>query len=138
MSMKFILEKALGVSIQSCLPGEVTLQVLSQGEEGMLQKLVTYQTSIALFPQGEVRDWPPAHFEQLEAEHFALIQEAMPELVILGTGKTQRFPAAQIMQQCAQAGIGLEVMDTTAACRTYNIVQSEGRNAMALLIIEPH
>lgn len=136
MTMKFILEKSLGVSVQSSQPGQVILQVLTKGEDAVSQEQITRQQSVALLPSGEVRDWAPQHFDQVEYPHYELIWEAEPELVILGTGAKQRFPDGQFMQQCAQAGIGLEVMNTTAACRTYNIVQSEGRKVMALLIIE--
>jgi uncharacterized protein len=60
-----------------------------------------------------------------------------PELLILGTGRRQRFPRAELLAPLAEAGIGWEVMDTGAACRTYNILMSEGRNvAAALLMIE--
>ena len=134
--MKFVLEKSLGISVRSCHPGKVVLQLTQSDENGIKQTLVERTRSVALLPNGEYRDWAPAHFDALQAAHFDLISELEPELVILGTGNRQRFPDMQILQSCAAAGIGMEVMDTIAACRTFNIVQAERRKAMALLIIE--
>jgi uncharacterized protein len=68
---------------------------------------------------------------------FAFIGEAKPEIVILGTGATQRFPAPELTRALAATGVGVEVMDSKAACRTYNILVTEGRKVIAAILIEP-
>ena len=97
----------------------------------------SYTRSVIVLPGQIVADWPPQHFEDLALAHLEKLVPLSPELVILGTGRRQRFPRAELLAPLAQAGIGWEVMDTGAACRTYNILMGEGRNvAAALLMIE--
>ena len=84
-----------------------------------------------------VTDWPAASLESLSADHLAAIVELAPEIVLIGTGSTFRFPEPQILAPLRNAGIGVEVMDTPAACRTYNILLGEGRNVVAALIVTP-
>jgi uncharacterized protein len=73
----------------------------------------------------------------LEAAHFEAILEFMPEIVLLGTGGTLRFPHPRLTEALIRAQIGVEVMDTPAACRTYNILASEGRKVAAALLLSP-
>ena len=82
-----------------------------------------------------VTDWPAASIAELSADHMAAIVEMKPEIVLLGTGPAFAFPPPALLAPLYQAGIGVEVMDTPAACRTYNILQGEGRNVLAALII---
>jgi len=84
-----------------------------------------------------VTDWPAASLESLTADHLAAIVELAPEIVLIGTGSTFRFPEPQLLAPLRSAGIGVEVMDTPAACRTYNILLGEGRNVVAALIVTP-
>jgi uncharacterized protein len=96
-----------------------------------------YHTSLILTPDRVFSDWPPCRLDELREEHFAVISELRPELVVLGTGKRLLFPPPAITQVLFKANIGVEVMDTGAACRTYNVLMSEGRRvAAALLMIE--
>ena len=82
-----------------------------------------------------VDNWPPQQFDQLAAEHFQAIRELDPELVIFGTGAKQQFPHPRLTRPLIEAGIGVEVMDTAAACRTYNIVVAEDRRVAAGLLM---
>jgi uncharacterized protein len=59
-----------------------------------------------------------------------------PELIIIGTGKRQRFPGPELLKTLIEAKIGFEVMDSQAACRTYNILVGEGRQVLLALIVE--
>ena len=68
--------------------------------------------------------------------HLAAIVEMRPEIVFLGSGAAFRFPEPALLAPLYRAGIGVEVMDTPAACRTYNILMGEGRNVVAALIVE--
>ncbi|MGH8301329.1 MAG: Mth938-like domain-containing protein, partial [Steroidobacteraceae bacterium] len=83
-----------------------------------------------------VTDWPPARLEELRPEHLEAIFALEPEVVLLGTGERQRFPPAEIRTAFAARGVGLEVMDLGAACRTYNILVQEERHAVAALFLE--
>ena len=97
----------------------------------------SYTRSLVVLPGQIIADWPPQTFEELAVAHVAALVPLRPELVILGTGRRQRFPRAELLAPLMEAGIGWEVMDTGAACRTYNILMGEGRNvAAALLMIE--
>ena len=82
-----------------------------------------------------VADWPARSIESLSADHMAAIVELAPEIVLIGTGEALRFPEPQLLAPLYKAGIGVEVMDTPAACRTYNILLGEGRNVVAALIV---
>ena len=84
-----------------------------------------------------VTDWPVTSIEGLGADHMAAIVELHPEIVLLGTGPTFRFPEPALLAPLYKAGIGVEVMDTPAACRTYNILLGEGRNVLAAVIVAP-
>lgn len=84
----------------------------------------------------QILEWDIADFEALGPHHFESLLAQKPEIVILGTGSTQRFPHPSLSQSLYSAGIGLEVMDTKAACRTYNILCAEGRKVVAAVLIE--
>ena len=93
----------------------------------------------SLVASGErvIVDWPVSHVDGLAADHMAAIIELRPEIVLLGTGATFRFPEPARLAPLYKAGIGVEVMDTPAACRTYNILAGEGRHVVAALVVEP-
>ncbi len=80
--------------------------------------------------------WGPSAFEELSAQDFEKLAQTGVELVLLGSGQRLRFPPAGHLQALIRRGIGLETMDTAAACRTYNILASEGRKVLAALLIE--
>jgi uncharacterized protein len=82
-----------------------------------------------------VTDWPARALEDLKPDHLAAIIQLRPEIVLLGTGATFQFPEPALLAPLYKAGIGVEVMDTPAACRTYNILLGEGRNVVAALIV---
>ena len=73
-------------------------------------------------------------FESLASDHFARIAALKPELVIFGSGARLRFPAPALLRPLIDAGIGVETMDTAAACRTYNVLLAEGRSVVAGLL----
>ena len=85
---------------------------------------------------GEVRDWNAVNFEHLSAEDFAELARLGVEIVLLGTGKRQRFPHPRLTAALGAARVGLEVMDTKAACRTYNILVAEERRVALALLFE--
>ncbi|TAK92072.1 MAG: hypothetical protein EPO06_02340 [Burkholderiaceae bacterium] len=97
---------------------------------------VRYGHSIIVAPEGPVQSWPVSDFAQLSADDFANLLPLQPEIVLLGTGSTQRFVHPRLTQALQQQRIGVESMDTAAACRTYNILMAEGRKVVAALIID--
>lgn len=84
-----------------------------------------------------VTDWPAAAIEALAPDHIAAIAELKPEIVLIGTGAKLTFPDRALLAPLYKAGIGVEIMDTPAACRTYNILLGEGRGVLAAVIVEP-
>jgi uncharacterized protein len=94
-----------------------------------------HEKSLVVLPEQPVQDWPPARFEDLEPAHFEMLLALAPEIVLLGTGMKLRFPRPEITRALAQAGIGVEVMDVQAACRTYNILVAEERKVAAALLL---
>lgn len=98
--------------------------------------------SVMIDLAGQALPWGTPAFDGLGAEHFALLapQEAAaprPELVLFGSGTRLRFPRPAWLRPLIEAGIGVETMDTAAACRTWNILTGEGRRVLAALLVEP-
>jgi uncharacterized protein len=79
--------------------------------------------------------WPPRSVEELTQAHLEAVFRFTPQIVLLGTGATQKFPPAVIRGAFAQKRIGLEVMDVGAACRTFNLLVQEGRRVAAALLL---
>jgi uncharacterized protein len=82
-----------------------------------------------------ITDWEPSSFAELRPEHLEAVLALQPEVVLLGTGPTQRFPPAAIRSMLTSRGVGLEVMDLGAACRTFNILVQEERRVAAALFL---
>ena len=96
-----------------------------------------YASSLVVSGDRVIVDWPAASVEAITADHLAAIVELKPEIAIIGSGATFRFPDPARLAPLHQARIGVEVMDTQAACRTYNILLGEGRNVVAAVIVTP-
>ncbi|HQU16557.1 MAG: hypothetical protein B7Z66_06565 [Chromatiales bacterium 21-64-14] len=86
-------------------------------------------------PEQLIRDWPIASAAELTSEHLQRLVDLDPEIILLGTGPTLRFPDPRLIAGLQQRGIGVEVMDTAAACRTYNILSAEDRRVVAALLM---
>lgn len=87
--------------------------------------------------QGTVLPWAPARPDELIAEHFEALLALQPELVIFGSGPRLKFVSPALMRALIERRIGVETMDTPAACRTFNVLVSEGRSAVAALLLAP-
>jgi uncharacterized protein len=83
-----------------------------------------------------IEDWAPAHVDELRSQHLELLLQLQPELVLIGTGEVLRFPSMAHYACLIQHNIGVEIMDSTAACRTYNILLNESRKVVAGIILE--
>lgn len=94
-----------------------------------------YENSMITMPDKIIEDWQAPTVENLTEEHFELLIPYEPEIILLGTGAALRFPSPLVTKNLLESKIGVEVMDTNAACRTYNILMAEGRNVAAALLI---
>ena len=94
-------------------------------------------SSVVLGSQGQRFAWDCNRFEGLGPAHFAQLAALGTELVLFGSGSRLRFPRPEWLRPLIEQGIGLETMDTPAACRTYNILAGEGRRVAVALLIEP-
>ncbi len=99
-----------------------------------------HERSILVLPERIDADWGPERTEALAAAHLADLAHrpglAAGKVLLLGTGERQRFPPASWLKPLTDLGMGVEVMDTGAACRTYNILVAEGRDVAAALVVE--
>jgi uncharacterized protein len=91
--------------------------------------------SFLLAPDRAIENWPVDNVAMLDESHVAAVLELQPELVLLGTGEHQVFPAAAFMAGFLRQGVGVEVMDNAAAARTYNLLASESRHVVAGFIL---
>lgn len=111
-------------------------QITGYDDQGIFINGRQFQRSVILSPMTIVDEWEPQICTQLEASHLSHIYELNPEVIILGTGENQVFPERKVLQALTSMNIGYEIMSTQAACRTFNIIMSEGRNVVAGFLIE--
>lgn len=123
--MKLTDERSAGVNtVRSYSPGTIKV-----GDTVLTR-------SCLISPSELIADWRPQSLSELNMEDLEPVLALAPEIVILGAGVKQRFPPAQWMAALLSRGIGCEVMDTGAACRTYNVLVSEGRKVVAALFLQ--
>ena len=108
--------------------------IRSFGAEGIRVVDRLYRGSLVLSAGALHDDWSVESLSELTVENLEPVFELNPEVVLLGTGARQEFPAPEIMMAFYSRGIGLESMTTEAACRTFNVLVSEDRNVVAALI----
>ncbi len=94
-----------------------------------------YESGLIVLPDRLVEPWGSGGFDGLSEADFEAVLAQEPAIVLLGTGAAQRFPRQQLLRPLIEAGIGWEVMDLAAACRTYNILMAEGRQVAAALLL---
>ncbi len=121
--MKLLPDATQGLSITGYGPGWVAVN----GEK--------FSASLVVSSMGQRLDWSARSFEELQASHFDQLAAMDAELVIFGSGDRIRFPQPQWLQSLYARRIGLETMDTQAACRTYNFLAGEGRKVIAALLL---
>lgn len=122
--MKIALDNAAALNvIKSYEPGRVRIR----GE--------VFTSSLVVLPNQLFPEWEPAAPAELRTADLALVVEKHPEVLILGTGETQVFPDPAVFVTLMELGIGFEVMDNAAACRTFNILLAEDRRAALALML---
>ena len=122
--MKFTLDTTASVNvIRAYAPGRINVN------DRLLRK------SFVISATTLIEDWGSGSFEDLSLDHLQAALALEPEILVIGTGASLRFPEARLMADIQQRGIGLEVLDTAAACRTYNVLLSENRKVVAALLM---
>ena len=121
--MKFHLQAPTGTLVTGTGPGWIRV-----GAD-------EYREGVVLLPETVVRGFAPAGLDTLGAEDFAALLVHKPEIVLVGTGATQRFLSPRVLAPLTNARIGVEMMDTRAACRTFNILVDEGRRVAAAVVM---
>jgi uncharacterized protein len=115
-----------------------TLQAQSitgYGDNWVSVNNVQHKHSLVISAAGAFQDWSCAHFEDLTEQHFSRLLALAPELVLFGSGAKLRFPKPEWLTALYAQRIGVETMDTQAACRTYNFLAGEGRRVVAALLL---
>jgi len=110
--------------------------IARHGPGGVAVNGTEYTHSVVVPWSGPVMGWSVEAFDRLAEEHFAMLAALKPELVIFGSGQRLRFPKPAWLQPLMALRIGVESMDTAAACRTYNVLLAEGRAVVAALVFE--
>lgn len=111
-----------GYVINAYTPGEIQINRES------------YRSSLLLMPDRLISEWEVRTIDDLSETHLSTFIQFNPEILILGTGEQQVFPPPALFVPLMKEGIGYEVMNTAAACRTYNVLLSENRRVLAALI----
>lgn len=121
--MRFSQDSPAGNSIQSFRRGEIIVN----------ERKINCSVIITV---DEIVEWDLQRFDAITAEHIDQLAGYLPEIIILGTGERQQFPAPHITAGLLSQGIGVEIMNTDAACRTFNVLLSEDRRVVAAMILE--
>jgi uncharacterized protein len=121
--MKFHLATATGNVVTGLGPGWVRIGAQE------------YRNNVVLTSEAVVTGWAEGGFDGLAESDLAGLLVHAPEIVLLGTGATIRFPHPRLSRALVEAHVGLEIMDTSAACRTFNILAAEGRRVVAALLV---
>src|SRR5690625_1233913 len=113
--------------------GEYRIRRFEQGRLTINEEEFT--ASLIVTADHLIGDWPPQTFDELTEPHLDSILELDPEVVLLGTGDQQQCPDRELLRAFLTRGIGVEVMDTRAASRTFNVLAGEGRRVAAALFL---
>ena len=145
--MKFVLETGQNIFIHSYDINELTITGVHADhpdiKSGVIDEwdgdnhLGILRKSIILRANGAITSWAPQIISEFNPEHFLGLAGDNPEVVLIGTGQYLRFPPQECLSVLQQQNLGYEVMDTAAACRTFNVLAAEGRDVvLATLMIE--
>lgn len=145
--MKFVLEAGNKILIHAYDEGSISVKGIRpdspQVSDSTLDEwdrenqLGIIRSSVLISSSGSISPWAASRPAELTPGDMLLIAETQPEVVLIGTGKTLQFPAADCIATLQQQNLGYEIMDTAAACRTFNVLVSEGRTVtLAVMMIE--
>ena len=123
-TMKFTPDSSHGNVIQSFTPGEIRLR----------DQII--HSNVIISHDQLLTDWNPPALDALSIADFQLALDLQPDIILFGTGRKQRFPSMALMTEIMRAGVAIEVMQTDAACRTFNVLIGEYRAVVAALLID--
>lgn len=106
------------------------------GEKHVCVNAVRHEKNIIVIKDRIIEAWTDNDFESLTIADMQILASLDAEVILFGTGRKLRFPRPELMQPLVQAKKGLDIMDTQAACRTYNLLNSEGRHVAAALLFD--
>jgi uncharacterized protein len=146
-SVKFVLETGLNVLIHGYEIGKISITGINGDHPDIQSGLVDewdgdnhlgiIKKSITIRASGEIKSWEPQTISEFNPKHFLNFSDGQPEVILFGTGKQLTFPPQDCLSVIQQLNLGYEVMDTAAACRTFNVLAAEGRDViLAVLMIE--
>jgi len=118
------------------IPSSVPTNVDESADEQSQENFYRASQSFIVTSDTLIKTWPLTDINLLDTNHLTPVHDLNPELVLLGTGRKQQFPDMQLLTTFYNQGIGVEVMDSAAACRTFNILAGEGRKVVAGIIID--
>ncbi|HJP03696.1 MAG: hypothetical protein CL799_10230 [Chromatiales bacterium] len=121
--MKFTADSADGNVIRSYSPGEIRLRDKIIGTDAIISR------------DQVIADWNPPAIAKISLEDFSPALELNPDIILFGTGINQHFPDISVLTEIMRRGVAIEVMETHAACRTFNVLISEHRAAVAALLV---
>ena len=145
--MKFVLETGLNILIHGYEVGKISLTGLNAQHPDVKSGLIdewdgdnhlgVIRKSITIRTNGAINNWIPQNISDFKTEHFLSFIQEQPEIVLLGTGKKLAFPSQDCLSLLQKSNSGYDVMDTAAACRTFNVLVAEGRDViLAIVMIE--
>ncbi|MEN8180492.1 MAG: Mth938-like domain-containing protein [Pseudomonadota bacterium] len=111
----------------------LTIQGYEKGQ--VIINGASYHSSLIVTPSKVITQWRPVEFSDLTENDFIPLIDLQPEMILLGTGASHKFPHPSLTRAIMQQRIGLDAMNTAAACRTYNILMAEGRRVAAALFM---
>jgi uncharacterized protein len=115
--------------------GDASYVVRAYDDGAVTVNNTTFTRSLIIMPEHLDTQWEPQYLEEVTERHLEPIVKFNPEVVLFGTGVQSRFPELHIQTYFVKRGIGIEIMNTAAACRTYNILIAEGRNVACALLM---
>lgn len=121
--MRFSSDSTQNNQIRACEPGAIHLQ----GQ--------TVTTNVIISANDIIVDWRPPAIERMSINDFSQALALKPEVILFGTGNRQTFPDIALLTDIMQSGVAIEVMDTVAACRTFNVLIGEQRAVVAALLV---
>lgn len=145
--MKFVLETGMNILIHGYDVGMISITGINAEHPDLKSGLIDewdgdnhlgiFRKSISIRTNGVIKKWEPQDKSEFNPNHFLGFAEDNPEIVLLGTGLQLSFPPQDCLSVLQQKSIGYEVMDTAAACRTFNVLAAEGRDViLAILMIK--
>jgi len=145
--VKFVLEKGENILVHGYDTNQVTISGITpdhpEFNSGLIDEWDTdnhlgiFRKSLIITANGSIASWSPQSISELNPDHFLGFAEHKPEVILLGMGQHLRFPPQDCLSVLQQQNLGYEVMDTAAACRTFNVLAAEGREViLAMLMIE--